>query len=106
MVCNHFSVYIQIRQDLPDLFAEPDIEPVVIPPDPIVDTDFVPLEPVVPIVIMGEPKYQLRDLLMFSGENVDNPQEFIHQFKPFLTDINHTVNTAERAEKTLTYFGS
>ena len=54
---------------------------------------------------MGEPKNQLRDLPKFSGEKAEDPQEFIYQFKHFLTYINHTVDTPEKAEKALNYLG-
>ena len=53
-----------------------------------------------------EPKYQFRDLLTFSGDINEDPQNFIHKFETFLRYINLTVADGQAVENALTHLGT
>ena len=75
--------------------AEPPEEipdPPVLPPDPVVD--------------MGEPRYQLRDLPSFSGDKNEDPKFFLHKFENFLKYINLVVADGEAVENALQHLGT
>ena len=80
----------------------PVLEPAipVIPPDPVIPV--IPPEPVEPV--MGEPRYQLRNLPSFSGDKGEDPQYFIHKFENFLRCINLIVADGEAVENALHTF--